>query len=78
MLKFDFDPGTYIFGLCGVFWYLNNSVMNYEGAKRCPIFYGSDIWAILCFIVGKMNNMFFFVNFVNICMLRYINMNCCK
>ena len=31
---------------------------NQEGTKRCPVLYGSEIWAILCVMVGKkMNNM---------------------
>ena len=30
-----------------------------EGTKRCPVLYGSEIWAILCVIVGKINNMLF-------------------
>ena len=58
MLRFGFDPETDVFGFCGVFWYPNNSMMNREETKRCLIFYGSEIWAILCVIVGKMNNMF--------------------
>ena len=57
VLRFGFDPETDVFGFCGVFWYPNNSVMNREGTKRCLIFYGFEIWAILCVIVGKMNNM---------------------
>ena len=59
MLRFGFDPGIDVFGFCGVFLYPNNSVMNREGTKRCLVFYGSEIWAILCFIVGKINNMLF-------------------
>ena len=59
VLRFGFDPETDVFGFCGVFWYPNNSVMNREGTKRCPVFYGSEIWAILCVIVGKINNMLF-------------------
>ena len=35
------------------FWYHSNSVTNHEGTKRCPVLYGSEIWAILCVIVGK-------------------------
>ena len=53
MLRFGFDPGTDVFGFCGVFWYHNNSVMNREGTKRCPVLYRSEIWAILCVIVEK-------------------------
>ena len=63
MLRFGFDPGTNVFVFYGVFWYLNNSVMNCEGTKRCLVFYGSEIWAILCVIVGKMNNMLFVCKF---------------
>ena len=61
VLRFGFDPRTYVFEFCGVFWYPNNSVMNREGNKRCPVFYGSEIWAILCVIIGNMNNMLFYV-----------------
>ena len=28
-----------------------------EGTERCPVYVGSKIWAILCVIVGKINNM---------------------
>ena len=28
-----------------------------EGTKRCPVLYEYEIWAILCVIVGKINNM---------------------
>ena len=57
MLRFGFDPGIYVFRFCGVFWYHINSVTNREGTKRCPVFYGFDIWAILWVIVRKINNM---------------------
>ena len=63
MLRFGFDPGTNVFGFCSVFLYPNNSMMNREGTKRCPVFYESEIWKILCVIVGKMNNMFFLCAF---------------
>ena len=63
VLRFDFDPETDIFGFCGVFWYPNNLMMNRDGTKRCPVFYGSKILAILCVIVGKMNNMLFVCEF---------------
>ena len=53
MLRFDFDPGTDVFGFCGVFRYHNNSMMNREGTKRCPVLYGFEIWAILCVIMEK-------------------------
>ena len=49
-LRFGFYPGTDVFGFYGVFLYHNNSMMNREGTKRCPILYGSEIWAILCVI----------------------------
>ena len=57
MLRFGFDPGTDVFGFCDVFLYHSNSVANHEGTKMCPILYESKIWAILCVIVGKINNM---------------------
>ena len=57
MLRFGFDPGTDVFGFCGVFWYHNNSVTNCEGIKRCLIFYGSEILAILWVIMRKIHNM---------------------
>ena len=63
MLRFGFDPGTDIFGFCSVFWYSNNSVMNRERTKRCSVFYEFEIWAILCVIVEKMNNMLFVCEF---------------
>ena len=52
-LRFVFDPKTDVFELYGVFWYHNNSVTNREETKRCPVVYGSKIWAILYIIVGK-------------------------
>ena len=63
MLRFGFDPGTDVFGFWSVFWYPNNLVINGEGTKRCLVFYGSEIWAILFVIVGKMNNMLFLCEF---------------
>ena len=56
LLRFGFDPGTNIFGFCGVFWYSNNSMTNYEGTKRCPVLCGSEIWVMLC-VIASMNNM---------------------
>ena len=56
-LRFGFNPGTNVFEFCGVFWYHNNSMMNREGTKRCPFLYESEIWIILCVIVGKINSM---------------------
>ena len=67
MLRFGFDPKTDVFGFYGVFWYPNNSVMNCEGTKRCPVFNGSEIWAILCVIVRKINNMLLCVKLMLIC-----------
>ena len=52
-LRFGFDPGTDVFGFCGVFWYHSNLVMNREGTKRCPVLYGFEIWAILCVLLEK-------------------------
>ena len=51
------DKRTDVFGFCGVFWYYSNSVTNREGTKRCHVLYESEILAILCVIVGKINNM---------------------
>ena len=53
VLRFGFDPGTDVFGFCGVFWYHSNSVTNREGIKRCPVVYEPEIWAILYVIIGK-------------------------
>ena len=53
MLMFVFDPGTDVFRFWCVFWYHNNSMMNREWTKRCPVLYGSKIWVILCVIVVK-------------------------
>ena len=52
-LRFGFNPGTYVFRFCGVFWYPNNLVTNREGTKRCPVLCGFEIWAIFCVIVIK-------------------------
>ena len=38
-----------------------------EGTKRCPVLYWSEIWAILCVIVGKINNMLLCVKIMLIC-----------
>ena len=56
-LRFGFDLGTDVFGFCGVFWYHSNSMMNREGINKCLVLYGSEIWVILCVIVGKINSM---------------------
>ena len=50
-LRFGFDPGTDVFGFCGVFWYHSNSVTSREGTKRCPVLYRSEILAILCVLL---------------------------
>ena len=65
--RFGFDPGTNVFGFFGVFWYRNNSVTNREGTKRCHVFYGFEIWVILCVIVRKINNMLLCIKFMLIC-----------
>ena len=67
VLRFGFDPGIDMFRFCGVFWYHSNSVTNHEGNKMCPVVYGSEIWAILCVIVGKINNMLLCVKIMLIC-----------
>ena len=67
VLRFGFDPGTDVFGFCGVFWYHSNLVMNREGTKRYPVLYESEIWAILCVIIGKINNMLLYIKFMLIC-----------
>ena len=48
-----FDPETDVYGFCDVSCDPNNSVMNREGTKRCPVLYGSEIWTILCVIFEK-------------------------
>ena len=71
-LRFGFDPRIDVFGFCGVFWYHSNSVTNCEGTKRCPVLYESEIWAILCVLLEKRNNMLLCVkNLVNMC-LHYV------
>ena len=50
-----------------VFWYHSNSMTNRERTKRCPVVYGSKIWAILYVIIGKINNMLLYVKFMLIC-----------
>ena len=42
-------------------------VYGYEGIERCPVLYGSEILAILCVIVGKINNMLLCVKIILIC-----------
>ena len=67
VLRFGFDPGTYVFGFCSVFCYHSNSVTNREGTKRCSVIYGSEIWVILYVIVGKLNIMLLCAKFMLIC-----------
>ena len=68
VLRFGFNPGTDVFRFCGVFWYHSNLVTNREGTKRCPVLYGSEIWAILCVLLEKKNNnMLLCVKFMLIC-----------
>ena len=38
-----------------------------EGTKRCPVIYGSEIWAILYVIIEKINNMILCVKIMLIC-----------
>ena len=38
-----------------------------EGTERCPVLCGSEIWVILCVIVGKINNMLLCVKIMLIC-----------
>ena len=44
-------------------------VFGCEGTERCLVLYGSKILAILCVIVGKINNMMLCIikNHVNMC-----------
>ena len=72
MLRFGFDLGTDVFGFCVVFWYHSNLVMNREETKMCPVLYESEIWVILCVIVGKkINNMLLCIKimFIYTCMM---------
>ena len=43
MLRFGFDLGTDVFGVCGVFLYPNNSVMKCEGTRGAMFYVGSRI-----------------------------------
>ena len=70
VLRFGFDLETNVFWFYGVFWYHSNSMTNRERTKRCPVVYGSKIWAILYVIVGKINNMLLYVKFMLICAYR--------
>ena len=58
-LRFSFDPGTDVFGFCGVFWYHSNSMTNRERIKMCHVLYVSEILAKLCVVYcwKKINNM---------------------
>ena len=72
MLRFGFDLGIDVFGFCVVFWYHSNLVMNREETKMCPVLYESEIWVILCVIVGKkINNMLLCIKimFIYTCMM---------
>ena len=40
VLRFGFDPGTDVFGFCGVFWYPNNLVTNREGTRGALFYVG--------------------------------------
>ena len=40
---------------------------NHEGTKRWPVLCGFEILAILCVIIGKINNMLLCVKFMLIC-----------
>ena len=73
MLRFCFDPRTDVFRFCDVFWYHSNLVMNREWTKRYLVLYGSEIWAILCVIVGKINNRLLCVKimFINVACSSY-------
>ena len=42
-------------------------VYSCEETERCLVLYGSEIWAILCVIVGKINNMLLCVKIMLIC-----------
>ena len=47
-------------------------VVRFGGTKRCPVLYGSKIWAILCVIVGKINNMLLCVKIMCVYIYIYI------
>ena len=72
MLRFGFDPGTDIFGFCGVFWYHSNSAMNRERTKRCPVLYGFEIWAILYVLLEKKIYVVGCKNHVNMCLCNVL------
>ena len=42
-------------------------VYDCEGTERCSVLYGSEIWAILCVIAGKINYMLLCVKIMLIC-----------
>ena len=76
-LRFSFNPETDFFRFCCVFRYHCNLLMNgtknghgREGIERYPVVYGSDSWAILYVIFGKVNNMLLYVTFMLICACR--------
>ena len=43
MLRFCFDPGTGVFGFCGVFWYPNDLVTNPKGTRGTLFYVGPRI-----------------------------------
>ena len=49
VLRFDFDPGTDVFGFFGVLWYHNNSVMNREGTKVPCFIWVRDLGHFMCY-----------------------------
>ena len=51
--RFGFNPGTDVYGFCGVFWYYSNSVTNHEGTKRCPVLYGSEFGPFCVLLLEK-------------------------
>ena len=50
MLRFGFDPGTDVFGFCGVFWYPNNSVTKREWT-RGALFYVGPRFGLFCMLL---------------------------
>ena len=53
MLRFRFDPGTDVFGFCGVFWYHSNSVTNREGTERCLVYVGLRFGSFCVLLLEK-------------------------
>ena len=50
-----------------MFWCYKNSLTNHEWTKRSSFYVGPRSFAILCVIVGKINNMLLCVKFMLIC-----------